>query len=118
MFIHIILTGVLIGMGIILLLPGDTFRTGIGWRLFAESGTEENWAIAFFLGALAGASGIATSHNWLKICSIMMLATAHLSIAFMFVWANPLGVGSILCGGNAALAYYLAFRQVPWPIKS
>lgn len=112
--IHGILTGVLAGLGLVLLQPGSTFDTGMGWRLFAESASEDTWAAVFLIGAVIGGAGLITSHRWLRSASIVLVATLYLGLAIMFILANPFGGGSVLAGGYALLAYYLTWRLVPW----
>lgn len=114
MAIHVALTGVLGWLGLVLILPGDTFGTSPAWRLFARSGTEDQWAAAMWIGAVAGAVGIDTVHRWLRIMSILLLATAHGSLAILFLAGNPIGGASGTYGFLAGLGYYLAFRQVRW----
>lgn len=112
--IHIALTAVLAWLGFVLLLPVNTFDTTPAWRLFARTASEEQWAIMLFAGATAGAIGIDTHRRWLRITSVLLLSTAHGTLAFLFLISNPTGGASGTFGIVALLGYYLAWRQVRW----
>ena len=111
MAIHVALTAILAWLGFIIGLPGDTFATTPAWRFFATVGTEGQWAGLFFLAAMIGGAGIDTTRRWLKVSSILVLATAHGSLALLFLRGNPYGGASGTFGIVALLGYYLAWRQ-------
>lgn len=110
MAIHIALVAILAWLGFVLILPGDTFTTTPAWRMFARTGTEVEWASSFFACSIFGALGIDTRHIWLKITSILILATAHGSLAILFLRGNPYGGASGTFAIVALLGYYLAGR--------
>jgi hypothetical protein len=114
MAIHLALTLVLAWLGFVLVLPGNTFDTTPAWRIFARSATEGEWAMMFFAGAIVGALGIDTRHRWLKLVSILLLATAHGTLAILFLVSNPTGGASGTFAVVAMLGYYLAWRRAHW----
>lgn len=114
MAIHVALTAILAWLALALILPGDTFGNSGAWRLFARIAPEDEWAVAFFLGAVVGALGVDTRHRTLKVASILALATAHGTLALLFLFGNPTGGASGTFAIVALLGYYLAFRQIRW----
>jgi hypothetical protein len=114
MAIHTALSMVLVWLAFVLILPGNTFSTTPAWRLFAATAPEEAWAIMLFVGGIAGAVGIDTRRYILKIASILMLSTAHGTLALLFLLSNPLGGASGTYAIMALLGYYLAWRLVRW----
>ena len=114
MAIHCALTGVLAWLGFVLILPGRTFGTSPAWRMFEMIASEDQWAIMLWVGAIAGAVGIDTRHRWLKIASILLLSTAHGTLALLFLIGSPAGGASGTFAIVALLGYYLSWRQVHW----
>jgi hypothetical protein len=111
MMIHGSLSAILVGLGVILLLPGDTFATPV-WRLFAEIGTENTWGGLFIAVGGAGGLGIDTPRHWVKVSTLLVLATVHGALAGLFLRGNPYGGASWTYTVIAAQGYYLAWRQV------
>jgi hypothetical protein len=109
--IHFTLTWVMLLLGTLLALPGDTFDTGQGWRLFAAIASENVWAVILGTVGCVGAVGL-ISTGWVRLGSVFVLASAHGLLAGMFWYSNPWGAGSIFCAGLASQGYYLMFRRV------
>ena len=109
--IHLALTIEMAWLAVILALPGDTFGQGRGWSQFAELGTENHWAMAFWLTASLGASGLTTSSRVLRLCSVLALSSGYGIIAGLMLWGSPTGSGSGTYAMFAALGYYLAWRR-------
>lgn len=109
--IHVSLAAILLWLGFILILPGETFTTSQAWRLFASMGSETSWAIAFFAGGLVGALGIDTQHPWLQTASILILATYHGALGILFGIGNKFGGASGVFIIIALQGYYLCWRQ-------
>lgn len=112
MMIHVTLSLVLIGLGAILLLPSNTFGTTPAWSKFAEVGSETTWGIIFILVGGAGSLGIDTSRHWLKVASVLILATAHGTLSTMFLRGNPVGGASWTFAMIAVQGYYLVWRLI------
>ncbi len=107
--IHVTLTGVMAGLGVVLMLPGDTFNTSQVWRLFRLVITEEQCALLFFLIAIGGALGMGVPS--LRLVSIILLALAHGSLAMLFVLSSPHGGALIPYTAFAALGLYMVNRE-------
>lgn len=111
MMLHLQLTLILAWLGFILLLPGDTFETTPAWAYFKAAASETEWGFLFVCAAGVGGIGIDTSRRWLKLLSILFLATVHGALAISFLRGNPLGGGAGTFAIVAASGYYLAWRQ-------
>lgn len=111
MAIHIALVAILAWLGFIIILPGETFNTAAAWTVFARVGTEAEWAMTFFVCAIIGALGISTQELWVKRGSLIVLSTAHGTLAVLFWRGNPMGGASGTYGIIALLGYYLVWRM-------
>lgn len=111
MMIHVQLIVILAWLGFVLILPGATFSTTPAWRYFAQMGSEEAWAVTFFISAGIGAVGIDTPRRWVKLASVLFLATVHGALALLFLRGNPYGGASGVFATAALSGYYLAWRQ-------
>lgn len=111
MMIHVQLVVIVLWLGFVLMLPADTFNTSPSWRYFARMGSEEAWAVTMFVAAGIGAAGIDTTRRWVKLVSVLFLATVHGSMAMLFLRGNPSGGASGVFATVALSGYYLAWRQ-------
>lgn len=109
--IHAALTAVMAWLAFVLALPIDTFGTGQSFRLMASMGTEEHWAMAFWLVASLGLVGLLAPGRWVRLGSALVLATTHGAVAGLFALANPATTASGTYGALAVLGYYLAWRR-------
>ena len=109
--IHVTLTGAVAILALILIAPGDTLGGSKNWALFAALGTDATWAVIFWMVACIGMVGVCTASPWVRLVSVLVLATAHGSIAGLKFMADPAGSGTAPYGGLACLGYYLAWRR-------
>lgn len=110
--IHAALTFVMAGLGGVLFAPGDTFSSSTAWRLFVELGIKEDQLGLLLLAiAVIGVLGIAPSRAWMRRWSILVLATAHATLAITFFVGNPVGGAVVPYTAYAALALYTVSRE-------
>ena len=109
--IHAALTGVMVWLSFVLVLPGDTFAKGSSFQLMAKIATEDHWAMAFWIVASVGLSGLTTSSRVLRLLSVLVVSTMHGVFSLLLVLANPLNTGTGTYAIFAALGYYLAWRR-------
>lgn len=108
---HAFLVVMLGGIGVMVLLPGDTFITGQGWRVIASTLTEEQFGTICVLVALFGAIGLFTERPRIRFITALVLATAHFILAATFAFSNPSGIAGLLLIGVAYQGYYLIYRR-------
>lgn len=111
MMLHIQLTAILAWLGFRLLLPGDTFASTPAWRYFDEVASENGWGVILVICGAIGALGIDTPRRWLKMFTILLLATMHGLLAILFWRGNPAGGAPGIFVIIACSGYYLAWRQ-------
>jgi len=105
--IHWMATGVLAWMGFVLILPGLTFGSSPSYSIFVQIGSEEVWALAYFVAALIGCWG-GVSHDWkVKVFSGMVLSMTHGIISMLLLFGNPLTTGS---GTYMIIAFAVTLR--------
>lgn len=93
-------------------LPGNTFAQGHGWDGFAALASEETWAIVFACIGLLSGAWIGSPFAYARFLSVVLITSAHGSIALMMLRAAPVGSGAGTYGILAGLGYYLLWRQV------
>lgn len=111
MAIHAALSAVMGWLGFVLILPGSTFDGNPAWRIFASMGAEDTWALSFWLVACAGLIGLTTAMPSLRLFCVIVLSTAHGTVALLFLFSNPAGGASGTYAVLAGLGYYLVFRR-------
>ena len=110
---HIGLVAVLAWWSFLLFLPVHTFDTGPGYNAFVEICPDEDyWATGFGLAALAGAWGLVTQRQWMRVTSGLVMCANHGMIAILCARGNPAGTGSGVYLIIAAMALALAWREV------
>lgn len=90
LWVHVVLTGIILGLSATLALPGDTMGNP-NWTAFRAIASEGAWSYAFLLVAWIGAMGIGrTRPRWMMLGSTMTLSTVHTTVAWLFfksAWA-------------------------------
>lgn len=109
--IHAALTGVMAWLALVLALPGDTFGTSPTFALMQRLGSEDGWAMVFWLVASIGLTGLGSTARWWRLASVLALSTAHGVVAILFVLGNPLTTATGTYAVLALLGYYLAWRR-------
>lgn len=107
--IRVLLTAVMAWLAFVLLLPGETFRTAVSFRVMAGLGAEWQWAACFAVIAGIGIVGIATRSVVVWVACGLCVAMMHGLVALCLVLANPWATGSGTYGFMAYLGYYLVW---------
>ncbi len=109
--VHVALTAVMAWLAVALAAPNDTFGSSAAYRAMARLGSETGWAMAFWAAACLGVAGLCTPSRWLRLLSVLALATMNGLVALCFATGNPTGTGAGTYAVLAGLGYYLAWRR-------
>ena len=109
--VHIALCAVMTWLSLALSASGDTFATSVSCRLMACIAPEPFWAVLFWAAASIGALGLVVPSRPLRLLCVLLLASAHATVALCFALSNPLTTGSGTYAVLAGLGYHLAWRQ-------
>lgn len=105
--VHWLATVVMLWLGFLFCLPGNTFELSPAYYYFLQAGSEGEWAVVFLLVGLGGIIGGVTASLNLKLFAGMILSIAHGVVAVMFLAGSPLSTGS---GTYAAIAVAATMR--------
>lgn len=109
--LHVALTAVMMWLAVVLAWSGGIFGSSNSYAIMHRIGPEHGWAVAFWLVASVGVSGLVTAGPLLRLASVLVLATAHGLVALSFVLSNPASTGTGTYAVLAMLGYYLAWRR-------
>ena len=112
--IHTALVAVLLWLSVIVQLHGTMLSPAFSG--FAHYGNAPAWSYALLAAAMAGLVGLLSDRRWVRLASILLLACAHLSVAWcFFLGSEPeyvISPGAGTYGIIAALGYYLLLRRI------
>lgn len=111
--IHVALILVMAWLCVAFLAPGANL-TLPSLVEFAKLGTLHQWSVCFGVAGAIGLVGLFAPWRWLQMLCMFLLSTSHISVAYCFFAANPLGEWYYTGTGPyvifAALGYYILIR--------
>lgn len=106
--IHLFLSAIMVWLAWALAQAGETFANP-AFAAFAAHGSESDWALRFLAAGAVGLVGLETTRDRLRLICVALLCCAHLTVAYCFWLATPVG-GPIATGtGSYALIALLGF---------
>lgn len=113
--VHILSAALLLGpWGVWLMLPINTFGTGLAYHTMAAIASESVWGAGFSLIGMLLYAGSVLGHRHVQVFAAGAATLAFALIASTLLWGNPYGAGWLTFSIPAA-ANYWALRKLIVP---
>lgn len=102
---------VAVWLGIILLLPAETFASNKSFNVMALIAPEWLWGLGLFLVGLCGTLSKAFPYKWVRLGALSAVSGAHFLFALCLLLSNPINTGSGTYLIIAGLAFALLMHE-------
>lgn len=111
-FVEILMGLLLIGWGVQLLLPWDTFRGSPSFAALVSIWPHEEWAwgVVFLVIGMLKVGAYLSGHLLFRVAASLITSSAWAFIAGTFGWANPSGTGVVMYTGVSLASTWVFWR--------